>query len=132
MSSAKVALAATVAAVGLSACGTVAVKPSSGTGSAAARGKVDDPRTTHPNHVKCLQQAGFPISQSGPADLVVGTGKGLVHVHFEPTAGAAQSVQMQGADQGAEVIGSALLYPGQAPDSELTAVEHCVAAGVKG
>lgn len=132
MSSAKVALAATLAAVGLSACGTVAVKPSSGTGAAAARGKVDDPRTTHPNHVNCIEQAGFPVTQSGPADLSVGTGPGLVRVHFEPTAGAAQSVQMQGADQGAEVIGSALLYPGQASDSELSSVEQCVAAGVKG
>ena len=39
---------------------------------------------------------------------------------------------MEGGDQGAEVIGSALLYPGHTADAELTEIEHCIAQGVKG
>ncbi len=41
---------------------------------------------------------------------------------------------MQGnrAFQGAEVIGSALLYPNAASDSELSKVEACIAQGVSG
>jgi hypothetical protein len=53
-------------------------------------------------------------------------------VSFEPTPGDAQGVQIQGEAQGAEVIGSALLYPNQAPDSLLSTVEGCVAKGVSG
>jgi hypothetical protein len=34
--------------------------------------------------------------------------------------------------ESAEVIGSALLYPNQAPDGLLQKVESCVAKGVKG
>ncbi len=39
---------------------------------------------------------------------------------------------MRGGDQAAEVIGSALLFPGSASDDELTKVEQCIAMGVKG
>ncbi len=53
-------------------------------------------------------------------------------VYFEPTPGAAQEMQINGQVQGAEVIGSALLYPNQASDQLLTTVEGCVAQGVSG
>ena len=51
---------------------------------------------------------------------------------FTPTPGAAQDQQISGHTPGAEVIGSALLYPGTAPDSELQPIEDCLAQGVKG
>jgi hypothetical protein len=34
--------------------------------------------------------------------------------------------------QGAEVIGSALVYPHQTPDSVLSSIEACLAQGVQG
>ena len=53
-------------------------------------------------------------------------------VSLQPTPGDAQGVQIDGQAQGAEVIGSALLYPNQASDELLTKVETCVAKGVQG
>ena len=53
-------------------------------------------------------------------------------VQFQPTPGDAQGKQIGGQAQGAEVIGSALLYPNQAPSSLLSKVESCVAKGVQG
>jgi hypothetical protein len=53
-------------------------------------------------------------------------------VVFTPTPGAAQAAQIQAQAQGAEVIGSALLYPAQASDSELSQIETCLAQRVQG
>ena len=49
------------------------------------------------------------------------------------TAGLAEGLQLQGvrSAQGAEVIGAALLYPHQAPDWQLAAIENCLSVGVK-
>ena len=124
MSSAKLALVCGLAAMGLSACGTIQVKPQS----IVSRGRVDPPTTLNPDHVKCLQAAGLPVRVLDANDLTVGS----VRVHFDATAGAAQADQFENREQGAEVIGSALLYPGSARDSELTKIEGCIAQGVKG
>ena len=51
---------------------------------------------------------------------------------FEATPGAAQALQIQGEAQGAEIIGSAVVYPNQASDSLMNVVEGCVAKGVSG
>jgi hypothetical protein len=51
-------------------------------------------------------------------------------VQFEPSDGAAETRQVDGTAQGAEVIGSALLYPRQASDAELDEIESCVARGM--
>jgi hypothetical protein len=51
---------------------------------------------------------------------------------FASTPGAAQADQIIGSAQGAEVIGSALVYPNQAPDSLLNGIEACLAQGVQG
>jgi hypothetical protein len=53
-------------------------------------------------------------------------------VTFLATPGAAQYAQISGSAQGAEVIGAALLYPNQAPDSELSLIENCLSSGVQG
>ncbi len=137
MPSAKLAVAVGLAALSLSACGTTS-KPEAGTPKAITkihRG-LDDPRK---KHISCLEQEHIPVrpeqvvvaGQSLPG-FQVGTVASGPTVSFEPTPGAAQSVQIQGQSQGAEVIGSALLYPRQASDKLLTQVENCVAQGVSG
>jgi hypothetical protein len=133
MFSAKVAAAAVLVATSLSACG-VAAKPVAGSAAAAATSKkqVFDPRTKHEMclrkvHIKyhAKEQAGYPTIQvntrpSGPT------------VEFLRTPGAAQNAQMTGSVQGAEVIGSALLYPNLASDALLNKVEKCMTVGVTG
>jgi hypothetical protein len=133
MSSAKVAAACALAAFALSACGTSS-KPVAGsvistTGKQSGRGVIDDPRT---KHMVCLQQHGVPVTRVGQTGLQIGSPPAGPSVAFEPTPGAAQDTQISGQVQGAEVIGSALLYPNQAPDKLLKVVEDCLALGVKG
>lgn len=130
MSFAKTALCCAATALSLGACGAINVKPTASSSAPAhSRGKPEDPRTTKANHVQCLRADNISVREVGNADLLVA---GSVKVHFEPTPGAAQSDQIQDAEQGAEVIGSALLYPGRTPDSELTKIERCIAQGVSG
>lgn len=134
MPPAKLVLALGLVALALSACGSIQVKPTSATGAPVSRGKVDDPRTTQINHVKCLRTQRFRVAEIGPNELQIGTWPAGPTVLFAPTPGAAQAYQIQGVRwaQGAEVIGSALLFPNQASDSELGKVETCLAEGVLG
>lgn len=137
MPSAKLAVAVGLAALSLSACGTTS-KPEAGTAAAMVKShkEVNDPRT---KHVVCLQQDHIPVrmdqsvvaGQSLPSFQVGSAPAGPV-VSFEPTPGDAQGVQIHGQAQGAEVIGSALLYPNQGSDALLNKVEACVAKGVSG
>jgi hypothetical protein len=137
MPSAKLAAAILVSALSLSACG-ISSKPEAGTPKAIATGHkgLDDPRS---KHTACLEQAHvafhneqYTVAGRVLPSLQVGTAPTGPTVAFEPTPGDAQGVQIQGEAQGAEVIGSALLYPNQAPDSLLSVVENCVGQGVKG
>jgi hypothetical protein len=135
MSSAKLAVACGFVALALSACGSVAKPVAGGPGVATrpgTRGKIDDPRTTKTNHVACLRQDGLQVAEVGNVDLQIGTPPGGPLVHFEPTAGQAQGAQIAGTVQGAEAIGSALLYPNQGSDAELSKIEACLAQGVTG
>ena len=72
------------------------------------------------------------ITLDGDPSFQVGVRPTGPTVIFLPTPGAAQAAQIDGQAQGAEVIGSALLYPNQAPDKLLSKVETCVAKGVPG
>jgi hypothetical protein len=130
MSSAKLALATGLAAISLSACGTAA-KPEAGTLKAVTKTHkgIDDPRK---KHIQCLQQDHIPVTRVGSTGLQVGASPSGPTVTFTPTPGAAQESQIAGQAQGAEVIGSALLYPNQAPGELLTKVENCMAQGVSG
>jgi hypothetical protein len=130
MSSAKLALAAGLAAISLSACGNTA-KPEAGTLKAVSttQKQIDDPRKTH---VACLLAEHIPVVEFGHTGLQIGTKPSGPTVVFEPTPGAAQESQIDGQVESAEVIGSALLYPNQAPDSLLAKVEACMAKGVSG
>jgi hypothetical protein len=134
MPSAKLAVVSSLAAVALAGCGAINVKPVASTGSSnlVSRGKIDDPRTTAHNHLQCLQQQHFAVQEVGATGLQIGTAPAGPSVVFEPSPGAAQSMQIEGGNPGAEVIGSALLYPHQATDGQLEQVEACLAQGVSG
>lgn len=126
MHHAKQAVALGAAAIVLCGCSSV-VKPPQG------RGKVDDPRTyAAANHLKCMQQHHLPVQKVGGTGIQIGPLPAGPTVQFEPTPGAAQSQQIHGLSDGAEVIGSALLYTHAAPDGELTVIESCLAKGVNG
>ncbi len=123
-----------LAALALSACGSTS-KPIAGSAAsihAAAPGvhaKIDDPRR---KHLACLQQHNLAVSEPAPTEIQVGPAGIGPLIAFTPTPGNAQADQIEAKDPGAEVIGSALLYPNQGTDSELRTVETCTALGVSG
>lgn len=136
MSLVKVALACALMALALGACG-VQNKPRAGTSLSAAHGfygSVDDPRGVH---AACIAGAGLPvheyftrIGKNRMPAIQVGTLPTGPTIIFYPTAGIAQGQQIMDIEQGAEVIGAALLYPNKASASVLTTVENCTAIGV--
>jgi len=132
MSSVKIAAACGLAAVVLAGCGSSA-KPEAGVLGTApqpyGRGKIDDPRTTH---VTCIRNDGLPVVNVGQTGVQVGSPPAGPTIQFLPTPGSAQQAQISGQVPGAEVIGSALLYPNQTSDGELKQVEDCLALGVQG
>ena len=125
----RVATAAVcLAALAASACGS-AVKPATG-----SRGQIDYPATAKANRIDCIADHHLPVQKVGLNELLIGPQPAGPRVVFAPTEGAAQGDQISGQSQlqGAEVIGGALLYPDQAPDKELGAIENCLSKGVKG
>jgi hypothetical protein len=136
MAPGKLALPCALAAVTLGGCG-IATKPLAGSADLSTQpgthGQLD--RLRRP-HYLCLVQARLPArvftATGGRPAIQVGTAPKGPTIVFEPTPGAAQELQIDGQVQGAEVIGSALLYPNLASDSTLTKVERCVALDVSG
>lgn len=132
MSRVPIICLAVVASATVAGCST-GTKPLAGTRAVTAaplgRGRIDDPRTMH---FKCIQQKHIPVVKVGRTDLQIGTAPGGPRVTFLPTPGAAQQAQIGGTVEGAEVIGSALLYPNAASDAELKVIEDCLAEGVSG
>ena len=133
MSSVKLAIGCALVALTLSACGGTKSNPPAGsiapTATTAGHARLDDPRT---QHIACLRGLNVPLQEVGQTGLQIGTPPSGPTVQFTPTPGAAQADQIRGAVPGAEVIGSALLYPNQASDQLLSGVETCLAQGVKG
>ncbi len=142
MSDFKAALLCGLVAVGLSACASTSKPPAApsrpgatspglaaSAGLANVHGRIDDPRL---KHYACLKDDHLPVREPGPTQIQVGApGVGPL-LSFLATPGMAQSAQIAGQSQGAEVIGSALLYPNEGSDAELKRVEACAAVGVKG
>jgi hypothetical protein len=128
------ALALATLGLMLAGCGAVKVQPTAPAGSAklVSRGKVDSPLTNMHNHVGCIEAAHLSVHILSPTKLQVGGAPAGPTIVFTPTAGAAQASQIDGDAQGAEVIGTALLYPNQGSDSELESIEDCLAQGVQG
>lgn len=134
MSSKKLPIALALVATSLAGCGAVNVHPtaSSSSTSLTSRGRVDSPLTDVHDHLDCLRDAHLAVHEVGPTQLRIGALPTGASVVFTPTAGAAQAEQIDGSAQGAEVIGSALLYPNQASEDELMKIEDCLAQGVQG
>jgi hypothetical protein len=136
MSPGKLVLPCALAALSLCGCG-IAAKPLAGTPDLSARsgihGRVDRLRRVH---YLCLRGAGLearPYTATGGRPAIqVGSSPVGPAIVFEPTPGAAQELQIDGQVQGAEVIGSALLYPNLASDKVLSTVERCIALDVTG
>jgi len=126
--------AVVLAALALVGCGAVRVQPATPAGSAtlASRGKVDSPLTDMHNHLGCLRTAHLTVQVVGPTKLQVGAAPAGPTIVFTPTQQASQAAQIDGNAQGAEAIGTALLYPNQGSDSVLTSIEDCLDQGVQG
>jgi hypothetical protein len=139
MFTAKRAVLCGLAAVALSACAST-TKPAARSLSASAavplpvpaassRGKVDNAAK---KHYLCIRQHGIAATEPGSTEIQVGAAGIGPTIEFLATPGAAQYAQISGTVEGAEVIGSALLYPNRASASELQTVEACTALGVNG
>jgi hypothetical protein len=124
MSSGRLA-AATLATIALAGCGAVKVQPTAG------RGQIDSQATMNPNHLACLQRAHLPVTVVNREVLQIGSLPTGPTVVFTPTPSSAQDAQISGQAQGAEAIGSALLWVHQGSDQELKEIENCLAVGVK-
>jgi hypothetical protein len=127
MSLAKLLAASCLAVLALAACGSTSVHPRG-----AGHGKVDDPRTAKNDHLACMRGDHLPVQTVGLTGIQIGAPPAGPRVVFTPTAGAAQADQIQALAEGAEVIGSALLYPNQGSDRELNQIETCLSQGVSG
>lgn len=121
-------------AVALAGCGAVRVQPTTPSGSSklASRGRVDSPLTSMDNHVACIRKAHMSVRVVNPTELQIGAASTGPTIVFAATAGAAQNYQIVGDAQGAEIIGTALLYPHQGSDRQLTSIEACLSQGVQG
>jgi hypothetical protein len=114
--------------------GAVRVQPTTPAGSSnlASRGAVDSPVTDIRNHLGCMRDGHLQVQVVSPTRLQVGPAPNGATIVFAATPGAGQSDQIIGSAQGAEVIGSALVYPNQAPEPVLSVIEACLAQGVQG
>ncbi len=134
MSPPKSLVCAAASAAMLAGCGTAAKPIASAAGAPPSsvtpigHGVVDDQRL---EHAPCMRNAGLTVTFLGSNDLQIGAGGGPT-VHFTTSPGAAQAVQIDGTVENAEVIGTALLYPANGSDSELSIIEDCLASGVQG
>jgi hypothetical protein len=121
----KTAAALTLAAILACGCSSV-VKPAQG------HGKVDDPRSTSPDRVGCIESHHLPVQLVGQTGIQVGPLPSGPSIQFLPTPQAAEAAQIMGEAQGAEVIGAALVYPHEASRGEMMLIEDCIAEGVTG
>jgi hypothetical protein len=127
-------LALALAALVLAGCGgAIRVQPTTPAGSSklATRGRVDNPATDLDNHLGCLQAAHLQVQTVSPIQLQVGSAPSGPTIVFTASPAVAQAKQIQGLSQGAEVIGSALVYPNQGSDGELASIGACLAQGVQ-
>jgi hypothetical protein len=66
-----------------------------------------------------------------PTKLQVGPALAGPTIVFTASLAAAQGAQIEGRAQGAEVIGTALVYPNQGSDGELASIGACLVQGVQ-
>lgn len=138
MSRAKLAVGTSLIAVLLSGCG-IAAKPLAGSSrfnheKGAFYGRIQDLRI-YPARCLKADRVKFHEYYTGKQHLPViqvGTPPSGPTLVFYPTPGIAQGLQIMGKEQGAEVIGTSLLYPNQTGAKELKAVETCARVRVSG
>jgi hypothetical protein len=140
MSRAKVAVVCGLMALLVSACG-IQSKPEAGATlkqfrkSPGNESLVIDPRI---KQNKCLKQDKLRYHDyyaDGVQHLFaiqVGSSPAGPTLVYYPTAGAAQSMQVEGKETGAAVIGSWLVYPKHARIKLLNKIRVCAAIGVAG
>lgn len=129
-------LAAAVLAVmlALSACGSTR-KYAAGSPKAIAQARqgLNDPRSSH---IQCLRADHVTDIHketiNGLLSFQVGTKPFGPTVEFLATPGMSQGTQIAGADQGAERIGAAMVFPNDASAKLAGTVEACVELGVSG
>jgi hypothetical protein len=98
----------------------LALLPAAACGAPDERSRGDyDPREPV---VSCLRDARVPATLAG-RDAVLAQG---VRIEFLATPGAAEARQVAGRAQGAEQIGRALVWVGDASEDLLDALEECV------
>lgn len=134
MPTVRLALVTAFTALLLAACGST-TKPVAGTPRAAAlaRKGLNDPRTTHiaclrADHVTDVHEETI----NGLPSFQVGTMPVGPTVEFLATPGMSQGTQIAGQDQGAERIGSAMVFPNAASAKLAGEVETFVGLGVSG
>lgn len=139
MSFPKVAVICGLMAALISGCG-IAAKPQAGTPHlskyAGWHGVYDDQR---PTRARCLTNHDVKYTEFLTKQKVHGTRtdlqaikihKGGATIIFYPDAIVAEGQEIMGGALGAELIGSALLYPNNTSGGTLTTVENCTAIGV--
>jgi hypothetical protein len=114
--------AATIAA----ACALVIVVGGCGGsgGDPAAEG-APDPNDKRAVALECIREEGLDARLSGEKSIQV-DGPGGARVEFLLTGGEAEGRQFLGGAQGAEQIGSALLFVNEADEDQLEKVEECL------
>ncbi|MEA2331742.1 MAG: hypothetical protein QOH58_1880 [Thermoleophilaceae bacterium] len=102
--------------------------PGCGIGSGDAGGGDDlDDRAAA---LACLEEQGIEArleGREGKEQVVIGDTPNAPRIKFFLTAGVAEGEQFQGQGEGAEQIGSTLLYVGDGSDDVLEDVEICLA-----
>ena len=97
-----------------------------GLGSEDAGGSNDD-SDKRAVAMTCFQDKGIDARLRGENGIVIGNGAGAPHIRFYLTAGESEAAAFEGNGEGAEQIGSALLYVGSGSDDLLEDVENCLA-----
>ena len=139
MSFPKVAVICGLMAALIGGCG-IAAKPQAGThnllNQPGFHGVFDDPRGVRS---QCLSEHKISYEEFFTKQSIDGTPQHLPAIKidqggavivFYPDAGTAEGQQIMGQGVGAELIGSALLYPNNTTGGELTNVENCTAVGI--
>jgi hypothetical protein len=101
----------------LSACGL-------GSDDATPSGDDSDKRSVA---MTCFRDKGIDARLRGANGVVIGDGPGAPRIRFFLTSGESEAAAFEGKAEGAEQIGSALLYTGRGGDDLLKDVENCLA-----
>jgi hypothetical protein len=80
--------------------------------------------------LECFAEEDVDVSlegEEGNEEIVIGEGDGAPRIKFFLTSGEAEAAQFEGRGEGAEQIGSTLLYVNDGSDELLETVEGCLA-----